>query len=150
MENNDSENLTNEWKLPHFCFKTDIGFGPISFQDVSGLDTENEFIEYRHENTPEFSRIKMPGLKKTGTISLKKGRIRTSNEFWTWLSQVKEGLVKSQSIEIVLVDDANAPVNSWAFENARAIKVTGLDLNPNGDEGSIESIELTHEGIISK
>jgi hypothetical protein len=48
-----------------FHFKvTFVGKGAIAFQEVSGLDTEHDVIEYRAGNSPEFSTVRMPGLKK--------------------------------------------------------------------------------------
>ena len=62
------------WPLPKFYFSVDIGdFTDLPFQEVSGLDTETEVIEYRHGNSLTHSTIKMPGLMKYGDITLKKG-----------------------------------------------------------------------------
>ena len=56
----------NVWPLPSFYFKVELGsLGEIAFKEVSGLDMEAQVIEYRHGNSPVFSNIKMPGLKKT-------------------------------------------------------------------------------------
>ena len=53
------------WPIPQFYFKVTFGnHGEASFQEVSGLDTEYDIIEYRAGNSPEFSTVKMPGLKK--------------------------------------------------------------------------------------
>ena len=45
-------------------FKVEIGsLKEIAFKEVSGLDAEAQIIEYRHGNSPQFSTIKMPGIK---------------------------------------------------------------------------------------
>ena len=61
----------------------------MSFQEVSDLDIQPEKIKYRHGNSPEFSVIKMPGMKKFGNITMKKGVFKGDNKFWDWLVQIK-------------------------------------------------------------
>ena len=52
------EEQDTNWPLPKFYFKVDFGGDSDSaFQEVSGLDTETQIIEYRHGNSPEFSTI---------------------------------------------------------------------------------------------
>ena len=46
----------NIWPLPKFHFKVEVEGGiSASFQEVSGLDTEVDVVEYRHGDSPEFS-----------------------------------------------------------------------------------------------
>ena len=62
--------------MPAFYFKVEIeGLGEIAFKEVSGLNLEAQMIEYRHGNSPEFSTIKMPGIKKYGGTSVKISQI---------------------------------------------------------------------------
>ena len=76
------EKQDNGWPLPAFYFKVEIeDIGEIAFKEVSGMDMEAQVIEYRHGNSPVFSNIKMPGLKKTSNVSLKKGVFKSDNKF---------------------------------------------------------------------
>ena len=51
------------WPLPKFYFKVDLGDQKnVPFQEVSGLDTETQPIEYRAGNSKDFSVVKMPGM----------------------------------------------------------------------------------------
>ena len=62
------------WPMPKFYFSVDIGdMTDLPFQEVSGLEVETEMIEYRHGNSPNHSKIKMPGLLKYADVTLKKG-----------------------------------------------------------------------------
>ena len=63
----------NIWPLPKFHFKLEVDDLEANFQEISGMDAEVDVIEYRHGDSPEFSTIKMPGLRKSSDISLKKG-----------------------------------------------------------------------------
>jgi len=44
------------WPLPKFYFTVSLGSqdSTVSFQEVSGLDTETQPIEYRHGDNPVF------------------------------------------------------------------------------------------------
>src|SRR5712664_2662865 len=62
------------WPLPKFYFSVNFGGDEnVSFQEVTGLDSETRPIEYRHGNSPTFSSIKMPGLAKVGNVTMRKG-----------------------------------------------------------------------------
>mgnify|MGYP001804838086 CR=1 FL=1 len=70
----------SNWPLPKFYFMVDWGDQTdIAFQEVSGLDTESQPIEYRHGNSPKFSTIKMPGMIKSGNVTMKKGTFVNDN-----------------------------------------------------------------------
>lgn len=60
--------------LPKFYFTVNLGSqnSTISFQEVSGLETETQPIECRHDDNKLFSTIKMPEILGVGNIALKK------------------------------------------------------------------------------
>lgn len=59
--------------VTEFHFKVTLGsVGEISFSEVSGLETEFEEITYRAGDSNDFTKLKMPGLKKVSDITLKK------------------------------------------------------------------------------
>ena len=41
----------------------------VGFTEVTGLDVETEVIEYREGNSPEYRKIKMPGMQKNSNIT---------------------------------------------------------------------------------
>jgi len=136
------------WPLPKFFFTVDLGFASdIPFQEVSGLDTETEVIEYRAGNSKLFSSIKMPGTARTESVTLKKGVFVKDNAFWDWYSQVKMNTIERQSVTIKLLDQEGKPTMVWCLNNAWPTKITGTDLKTEGNEVAIESLELAHEGL---
>ena len=58
-----------------FHFKLEVDDLEANFQEISGMDAEVDAIEYRHGDSPEFSTIKMPGLRKSSDISSEEGHI---------------------------------------------------------------------------
>jgi len=138
---------TNVWPIPKFYFQVKWDSEVMSFQEVSGLDIEAEPIEYRHGDSPEFSKIKMPGLKKSGNVTMKKGVYKSDNKFWDWFNQIKLNTIKRVPVTISLLDEAGAPTMVWTLANAWPTKITSTDLKADGNEVAIESIDIVHEGI---
>ena len=147
MADDGSAQSTTVWPIPKFHFQVKWDSEVMSFQEVSGLDIEAQPIEYRHGDSPEFSTIKMPGIKKSGNITMKKGVFKSDNKFWDWFSQIKMNTIKRIPVTISLLDEAGAPTMVWTLANAWPTKVTGTDLKADGNEVAIETIEIVHEGI---
>jgi len=147
MEDKNSDQSINVWPLPKFHFEVKWDSEVMSFQEVSGLDTEAQPIEYRHGDSPEFPTIKIPGIKKYGNVTMKKGIFKSDNKFGDWLSEIKMNTIKRMPITISLLDEAGAPTMVWTLTNAWPTKITGPDLKSDGNEVAIETIEIFHEGI---
>jgi phage tail-like protein len=147
MADDGSAQSTTVWPLPKFFFQVKWGDQEMSFQEVSGLDMEAQPIEYRHGDSKEFSVIKMPGIKKTGNVTMKKGVFKSDNKFWDWFSEIKMNTIKRLPVTISLLDEAEAPTMVWKLSNAFPTKVTATDLKSDGNEVAIESIEIAHEGL---
>ena len=142
------EKQDNVWPLPVFYFKVEIeDIGEMAFKEVSGMDMEAQVIEYRHGNSPVFSNIKMPGLKKTSNVSLKKGVFKSDNKFWDWFNEIKLNTIKRRSVTISLLDESGAPTMVWKLINAWPTKITGGSLKSDGNEAAIETLDLAHEGL---
>lgn len=137
----------NVWPLPKFYFQVKLGDKEVPFQEVSGLDIEAQIIEYRHGNSKEFSTIKMPGIKKTGNVTLKKGVFVKDNGFWDWFNKIKMNTIERQTVVISLLDEAGKPTMVWTLNNAWPTKITGTDMKSDGNEVAVETIEVAHEGL---
>ncbi|MEG1556723.1 MAG: phage tail protein [Bacteroidales bacterium] len=141
------EKQDNVWPLPKFYFQVKIGDAEMNFQEVSGLDAEAQIIEYRHGNSPVFSTIKMPGIKKYGNVTLKKGVFVKDNGLWDWFSKIKLNTIERKNVVINLLDESGAPTMVWTLNNAWPTKITGTDLKSDGNEVAVESLEIAHEGL---
>ena len=147
MADDGSAQSTTVWPMPKFYFQVKWDAEVMSFQEVSGLDVEAQPIEYRHGDSPEFSTINMPGIKKYGNVTMKKGVFKSDNKFWDWFSQIKMNTIKRVPVTISLLDETGAPTMVWTLANAWPTKITGTDLKSDGNEVAIESIEISHEGL---
>jgi phage tail-like protein len=147
MSDDGSAQSTTVWPLPKLYFQVEWDSEVLSFQEVSGLDVETQPIEYRHGDSPEFSVIRMPGIKKSGNVTMKKGVFQSDNRFWDWFNQLKMNTIKRSPITISLLDESGAPTMAWTLANPWPTKISATDLESDGNEVAIESMEIAHEGI---
>ncbi|WP_185205220.1 phage tail protein [Chryseobacterium sp. C3] len=137
----------NTYPLVKFSFEVDWGGTNIGFQEVSGLSIERDIIEYRQGASPDFSKIKMPGMAKFGNITLKRGTFKGDNDYFEWLQTVQMNTVERRSITISLLDENGAPAITWKVKNAFPLKLQSTDLKAEGNEVAIETLEIAHEGL---
>ncbi|MFZ6756071.1 phage tail protein [Undibacterium sp. Ji50W] len=138
------------WPMPKFYFKVMWGKNEMAFQEVSGLDVQSEEIKYRSGNSPIFSVVKMPGMKKYSNITMKKGVFKGDNKFWDWLDKIKLNTIERISVTISLLDEKGGDTMIWELSNAWPTKITSTDLKSEGNEVAIETIEIVHEGLTIK
>jgi phage tail-like protein len=138
-----------KWPLPRFYFAVELGDDKdVTFQEVTGLQTETKVIEYRHGNSPNFSTIKMPGLRSVGNVTMKKGIFAKDAKFFTWFLETKKFETFKRRVVIVkLLDEGGQAKMTWTLNNAWPTKVTGTDLKSDGNEVAVESIEIAFETI---
>ncbi|MES2442413.1 MAG: phage tail protein [Pseudomonadota bacterium] len=140
-----AENTT--WPLPKFYFSvTGIPGTPV-FQEVSGLEAEAQVIEYRAGNSAIFAPIKMPGLKKYGNVTMKKGIFVTDSLLWTWFNSIAMNTITRSTVVVNLMDETGAPRMMWTLNNAFPTKLTGTDMKSDGNEVAVESIEVAYETL---
>jgi phage tail-like protein len=136
------------YPLPKFHFSVEWGGSRIGFTEVTGLTIENEVIEYREGSSPEYNKVKMPGLHKFGNITLKRGTFARDNDFFKWLNTVKLNTIERRDLTISLLNEEHEPVVVWKVKSAWPVKIQAPDLKSDGNEVAIETIELAHEGLV--
>lgn len=139
--------MATKYPLPVFHFRVEWGGTNISFSEVSGLNVETQVIEYRDGLSPDYSTVKMPGMQKYGNITLKRGAMQGDNEFFDWWNTHQLNTIERRDIIISLLNEKHEPVITWKVRNAFPVKVDGGSLKATGNEVSIETLEIAHEGI---
>jgi len=141
-------NQENPWPVPKFHFKVTFGdVGTIDFQEVSGLDSEYDVMEYRAGSWQPWSTVKQPGLRKASDVTLKKGMFKDDESLFKYFSAVTMNVIKREIVTIQLLDESAAPLFTWTLKNAWPMKVDSTDLNAQSSEVAIEEIVLAHEGM---
>jgi phage tail-like protein len=140
------------WPLPNFRFEVDLSenLKGIQFQQVSGMDAENQITDYRHGNSPPVSTVKTPRLSKYGNITLKRGVFINNNTFWDWENEIKMNLIVRRTIQIRLLDETGKVTTQWTLNKAWPTKITGTGLKSDGNEVAVESIEIAYEQLTIK
>ncbi len=139
--------MATTYPIVKFHFQVEWGGTKIGFTEVSGLDVETEVVEYRDGASPEYSKIKMPGMQKFSNITLKRGTFASDNEFYAWWNTVKLNTIERRDITISLLNEEHEPVVTWKVKNAWPTKIQSTDLKADGNEVAIESMEIAHEGL---
>ncbi|MBY5931628.1 phage tail protein [Tateyamaria omphalii] len=150
MADDNSPASQTAWPLPAFEFRVTVAGEEVAFREVSGLEAETEVIEYRAGNSKVFSTIKMPGMIKSGDVTLRHGTFARQGAFWDWFSGIKMNTMKREDVTIALVDAGGEETMRWTLKNAFPTKVTGTDLKAEGNEIAVEIVELAHKGITNE
>lgn len=148
-----TDNVSREgsaWPMPKFRFEVDLSpkLTGVAFQEVSGMDVENQLIEYRKSNSSIFSTVKMPGIARYGNVILKRGIFPNGNTFWSWHNEITMNTIKRRTVLIRLLDENNQVTMQWQLTNAWPTKITCTDLRSDGNEVAVDTIELAHEQLI--
>lgn len=139
--------MTNPYPLPKFHFQVQWGGTKVNFTEVTGLEVSADVIEYRDGASPEFHKIKMPGLQKFSNITLKRGKFEKDNDFFVWWSTIQMNKIERRDLIVTLLNETHTPVFTWNIKNAWPVKVNAGDLGADKNEVMIESMELAHEGL---
>ena len=147
-EENGAAQSAQTWPIPEFHFSVEISnVGKISCKEVSGLDVEYDVIEYRAGDMPGFTKVKMPGLVKSGDITLKKAMFKDDKKLWEWINKVKMNVIQREAVTIALLDEEGGVVQSWKLTNAWPKKYSVDGFKAEGNGVSMETIVLAHEGV---
>ena len=136
-----------------FNFLVDIGSAdPMTvdggFQEVSGLDSTVDVIEYRTGNSKENSPIKLTGLNRTTDVTMKRGLIG-SLALYQWFDDVRNGNQSSlRTVTISLqTEDRTGIAMTWKLLRARPVKHTSGPFNAKGTDVAIEELVLAYERL---
>lgn len=136
------------WPVPKFHFQVKWDDLIFSFSEVTGLDVQYDQIEYRTGNNPNFSTVKMPGLKKAANLTLKRGTCNDQRKFSSFLSQHSGNVSPVQSdISISLLDESGAPISVWNLSNAFLVKVQFTESEATNNEVAIETMEIAYTAL---
>lgn len=136
------------YPIPKFHFQVEWAGAKIGFTEVTGLEVSTEVIEYRDGASPEYHKIKMPGMQKFANITMKRGIFKGDNDYFKWWNTVALNTIDRRDLIISLLNEKHEPVVVWKVKQAWPVKVQSTDLKADGNEVAIETIEIAHEGLV--
>ena len=140
-----ADSLTNRRKGFNFLVESG-GLLTAGFNECTGLNQETDPIEYRNGNE-DITVRKLPGLKKYGNITLKRGVIADVQDFLDWRKTVEDGDIDRREISILLLDEKRQEKVRYNLTNAWPCKWTGPELKAGANEIAVEAVELCVEGV---
>ncbi|HEX8746396.1 MAG TPA: phage tail protein [Pyrinomonadaceae bacterium] len=133
--------------LASFNFKLEIeGITIAGFSEVTGLNSESNVIDYREGDEPITPR-KLPGLNKYANLTLKRG-MSVDKQLYEWRKTAVDGDITRKNLSIVLQNEKHDEVARWNIFNAWISKMAVPDMKANANEIAIETVEITHEGVV--
>lgn len=141
-------NRTTPYGAFNFVVNFDGGeiFG--GFSDVSGIGTEMAIAEYRNGNDKENHVRKVGGIHKVSDVTLKRGIVNSFTLF-QWVKAARtQGPDAKKSVNILLLDEAQKPVQSWILRGVLPMKYSGATLAAKGGgDVAMEELVLSSEGL---
>lgn len=92
----------------------------------------------------------MPGLRKSGDVTLKKGIFNGDSTMWDWLNDTKMNTTKRQTVTISLLDEDGKPAQTWEVANAWPKTITVEGFKSDATTPAIETLVLANEGVTLK
>jgi phage tail-like protein len=117
------------------------------FSECTGMEATLEVAEYREGGVNDHVH-KFPTRATHSNITLRRGLIYLYDELWTWHNQFVRGVGKRKDGLIVLRDEARRPQKVWKFKRGIPMKWVGPSLNASQSAVAIESLEISHEGLV--
>ncbi len=131
----------------------------LGFAEVSGLNSELEMEDFR-EGGRNIGPRRFPRWGRYPNIVLRRG-ITSTTTLWDWWADVimrsytldAAGTPRPQRLPrrnaVILVDGFDhKAVAGWFVSNALPERLSGPGLNARGNEIAIETLELSHEGVL--
>jgi phage tail-like protein len=130
-----------------FNFRLEIDDTTVAaFSEVSGLQSDGEVADYRTGMDLQLTNRKLPGLRKFGPITLKRGMLADST-LWDWYKNITTGQPDRRNGTVILMDEQRVDVLRWHFQSAFPNKVQASEFKAAGNEVVVESVELVVENI---
>ena len=114
-----------------------------SFSEVSGLTSDGDAVNYREGEDARESARKLAGLRKYGTITLKRG-YAPDKVLWDWYEAASRGAALGRGAARVLLPEATL---RFHFDDAWINKIEAPSLPAAGNEIAIDSLELVYQSV---
>jgi phage tail-like protein len=147
------EDIRNEYPLPVYNYRVEIGGDAVAFSEVSGLSVSYETSTYKESPTasgaPGPRVMIVPGQRNPAKITLKKGIVRGASlqQLYGWIRTIQINQVEKKDVFIRLCDEKGDAVISWKVTNAFPTKLDAPTFDAKSNDAAIESMELSADFI---
>lgn len=147
------ENIQNDYPLPVYNYRVEIGGEAVAFSEVSGLTISYESTVYKESPTaggaPGPRTLIMPSQRTPPTITLKKGLVRKTSmkHLYDWIRTVQINQIEKKDIFVRLCDEKGDAVITWKVANAFPVKLDAPTFDAKSNDVAIQSMELKADFI---
>jgi len=124
-----------------------LNYAVAGFSECSGIDAMLEVQEYKEGGVNDHVH-KFPTRASYSNITLKHGVIYLYDDLWNWHFGFVQGQGTRKDGLIVLQDTAGNAAKVWKFKRGIPTKWVGPQLNAAQSAAAIESLEISHEGLL--
>jgi len=142
-----TETIRNEYPLPVYNYRVEIGSEAIAFSEVSGLTIGYEVGTYKESPVGKQAgprTLHFPSQRSDVNITLKKGLVKSISikTLYGWIQTVQTNQVEKRDVFIRLCDEKGDAVISWKVMNAFPTKLTAPTFDAKSNDAAIETLEL--------
>lgn len=133
---------------PYLDFRFHVQIDAIivaGFSEVSGLEIEVGTEEYEEGGRNGFT-YELPGRASHPHLELRKG-LTQSRALVNWMRDVASGAVERKNVFVFLLDTNGLPKWGWQCRSAYPVRYSAPDLQADGGDVAVESLELAHQGL---
>ena len=147
------EDIRNQYPLPVYNYRVEIGGEAVAFSEVSGLSVAYETSTYKESPTaggaPGPRVFIIPGQRQAAKITLKKGLVRgvSLKQLYGWIKTVQINQIEKKDVFVRLCDENGAPVITWKVANAFPTKLDAPAFSATSNDAAIESMELSADFV---
>ncbi|MEM0997916.1 MAG: phage tail protein [Bacteroidota bacterium] len=143
-----------QWVISRFFFELIIDGTQLSCQEITGLETTNKVIEYRHCDNDLFIVQKRLGLTETSELKITKGVFEDDEELTIIFNEIFDKNFMSttdgrRDILVNLLNELGDVVMSWNFHNCIPTKLGGVTLKSDANEAAVEEITFVYEQMLT-
>ena len=148
------ETIRNDYPLPLYNYRVEIGGEAVAFTEVSGLNIGYETSTYKESQiasgVPGPRVMIVPGQKQPTKITLKKGVVRAASvtHLFNWIRTIQINQVEKKDVFIRLCDEKGEAVISWKISNAFPTKLDAPTFDAKSNDAAIETMELVADGVV--
>lgn len=117
------------------------------FSDVTGLQSEIEFFDYREGGVNDYIHKLWGPTRYPTNLTLKHG-LTDRFDLWLWYLGITQGIILRRNLSILLLDDRGDEKIRWNFIGAYPVRWIGPELRAGSAAVTIETLELVHRGLI--
>jgi phage tail-like protein len=139
--------MPNNIPLTNFHFIVNWGTSAVAVSEVTGLQMELQVASYRDGSSPQNSFEKMPGIKGFTNVVIKRGLMKSNNDFYNWINTAQFSNVERRDVIISLLDATGSPAVVWKLSNAWPCRLAYYPMNAANGQVIIEELELAYENM---